>query len=470
MNRPAGILLRSWDRRFRGRLDRICRRGEIAGRGVEARVARIIATVRRRGDAAIVALTRRYDGVALGRGRIELPRSAMVAAARAVPPRVLADLRLAARRIAAFHRRQRERSWRYRDAAGLVLGQKIEALGRVGVYVPGGRAVYPSSVLMNVVPARVAGVGQVVVVSPPRPGGYDPAILAAAHVAGVDAFYQVGGAQAVAALAYGTETIPAVDKVVGPGNVYVATAKRLVFGRVGIDLLAGPSEVLVVADGSAEAELVAADMLAQAEHDELAAAVCLTPDARLAARVMDELGAQLGELPRHRIARRALENFGAVVVTRSLSEAVEIANAIAPEHLELAVRRPGQWVGKIRHAGAVFVGHGTPEALGDYLAGPNHVLPTSGSARFASPLCVYDFVKRTSVIVGGPTALRRLGPAVERLAALEGLDAHRLAVRRRLARGVQRRSPRTRPARRRRLRVGRRPRAKAARAGRDGRI
>jgi histidinol dehydrogenase len=366
----------------------------------------------------------------------------MAAAARSLPRRALADLRLAARRIAAFHRRQRERSWRYRDAAGLILGQKIEPLGRVGVYVPGGRAIYPSSVLMNVIPARVAGVDEIVVVSPPRRGGYDPAILAAAHVAGVDAFYQVGGAQAVAALAYGTETIPAVDKVVGPGNIYVATAKRLVFGRVGIDLLAGPSEVLVVADASARAELVAADMLAQAEHDELASAVCLTPDAPLAARVVDELGRQLGTLPRRRTARRALANFGAVVVTRSLAEAVEIANAIAPEHLELALRAPGRWVRRIRHAGAVFVGQETPEALGDYLAGPNHVLPTSGSARFASPLGVYDFVKRTSVIAASRTALRRLGPAVERLAALEGLDAHGLAVSRRLATRAQGRSAR----------------------------
>jgi histidinol dehydrogenase len=438
MARQPGLLLRSWDAGFAARLDRICRRGEIAARSVESRVARIIAAVRRGGDAAVIALTRRHDGVALRRGRIELPRSAMVAAARRLPARALTDLRLAARRIAAFHRRQRERSWHYRDGSGLVLGQKIEPLGRVGVYIPGGRAVYPSTVLMNVIPARVAGVREVVAVSPPRPGGYDPAILAAAGVAGVDAFYQVGGAQAVAALAYGTETIPAVDKVVGPGNVYVATAKRLVFGRVGIDLLAGPSEVLVVADDSAEAELVAADMLAQAEHDELAAAVCLTPDDRLAERVVAELDRQLAELPRRRTARRALENFGAVVVTRSLAEAVDIANTIAPEHLELAVRGPRRWVRKIRHAGAVFVGHAAPEALGDYLAGPNHVLPTSGSARFASPLGVYDFVKRTSVIVGSRPALRRLGPAVERLAALEGLDAHRLAVRRRLARRARR--------------------------------
>ncbi len=452
MGRQSGILLRSWDTGFRRRFDRICRRGEIASRGVEPRVARIIASVRRGGDTAVIALTRRYDGVVLRRGRIELPRSAMIAAARSLPRRALGDLRLAARRIAAFHRRQRERSWRYRDGAGLVLGQKIEPLGRVGVYVPGGRAVYPSSVLMNVIPARVAGVEEIVVVSPPRPGGYDPAVLAAAHVAGVDAFYQVGGAQAVAALAYGTETIPAVDKVVGPGNVYVATAKRLVFGRVGIDLLAGPSEVLVVADASARAELVAADMLAQAEHDELAAAVCLTPDERLAARVVDELARQLGELPRQRTARRALANFGAVVVTRSLAEAVDIANAIAPEHLELAVRAPGRWVRRIRHAGAVFVGHETPEALGDYLAGPSHVLPTSGSARFASPLGVYDFVKRTSVIAASRAALRRLGPAVERLAALEGLDAHRLAVGRRLARPAPGRSARARRARKARRR------------------
>lgn len=428
------IVFRASQPACRRRLERIRRRGEISGRSVEALVARIIAQVRREGDRALCTLTRRYDAVRLAPDAIRLPPRELAAAVDRLSSRALADLRLAARRIAAFHRRQRERSWRYRDASGLILGQKIEPLGCVGVYVPGGRAVYPSSVLMNVVPAKVAGVGRVVVVSPPSPAGYAPAVLAAAHVAGVDAFYQVGGAQAVAALAYGTQTIPAVDKIVGPGNIYVATAKRLVFGQVGIDLLAGPSEVLVIADGSARPDLVAADMLAQAEHDELAAAVCVTPRARLASGVAGELRRQLAVLPRKRIAARALQNFGAVVVTRSLSEAVDIANAIAPEHLELAVRQPQRWVGRIRHAGAIFVGHAAPEALGDYLAGPNHVLPTSGAARFASPLGVYDFLKRTSVITGNARALRELGPAVERLAALEGLDAHGLAVRRRLGR------------------------------------
>jgi histidinol dehydrogenase len=278
-------------------------------------------------------------------------------------------------------------------------------------------------------------VREVIAVSPPHPEGYPPAVLAAAHLAGVDSFYQVGGAQAVAALAYGTGSIPRVDKIVGPGNVYVTTAKRLLYGRVGIDLLAGPSEILVVADSSARPELVAADMLSQAEHDELSAAVCLTPVPDLARRVAAELGTQLARLPRRRIATRALRNFGAIVVTRGLDEAVAIANAIAPEHLELAVRRPERWVAAVRHAGAIFCGHSTPEALGDYLAGPNHVLPTSGAARFASPLGVYDFVKRTSVIAGSERGLRRLGPVVARLATLEGLEAHARAIRRRLGGG-----------------------------------
>jgi histidinol dehydrogenase len=322
----------------------------------------------------------------------------------------------------------------------MVLGQKIEPLALVGVYVPGGRAVYPSTVLMNVVPARVAGVERIIAVSPAQPGGCAQEILAAAHIAGVDALYQVGGAQAVAALAYGTETIPAVDKIVGPGNIYVATAKRLVFGRVGIDIVAGPSEILVVADGSARPDLIAADMLSQAEHDELAAAMCVTPRADIAKRVAEELETQLAVLPRRQIAARSLENYGAVIVTRSLTEAITLSNAIAPEHLELAVKQPIRWMKAVRHAGAIFVGHETPEALGDYLAGPNHVLPTGGTARFSSPLGVYDFVKRTSVISGSLQALRTLGPPVERLAAMEGLTAHGLAVRRRLSTPTRRRS------------------------------
>src|SRR5437667_431093 len=339
----------------------------------------------------------------------------------------------AAGRIRTFHARQRERSWSFRDATGARLGQRIEPLARVGVYIPGGRAVYPSTVLMTVVTARVAGVREVIAVTPVGTSGDHPLILAACHVAGVDQLYRLGGAQAVAALAFGTETVPRVDKIVGPGNIYVATAKRLCYGHVAIDAIAGPSEVVIVADRSADAELVAADMLAQAEHDPLAAAVCLTPDRRLAPRVAAAPAAQLATLPRRAIAERALAAFGAIVVTRSVAEAVEIANRLAPEHLELAVRDPGPVAAGVRHAGAVFLGQEAPEALGDYLAGPNHVLPTGGTARFASPLGVYDFVKRTSVIGAGPRTLATLGPPVVRLARLEGLDAHGRAVERRLA-------------------------------------
>jgi histidinol dehydrogenase len=333
--------------------------------------------------------------------------------------------------------RQRERSWSFRDATGARLGQRITPLERVGVYVPGGRAAYPSTVLMTAIPARVAGVDEIVAVSPAGPTGHPQVILAACHVAGVDVLYRCGGAQAVAALAWGTRTVPRVDKVVGPGNVWVATAKRLCYGQIDIDSIAGPSEVLVVADGSADAGIVAADMLAQAEHDPLAASVCLTPDARLATRVVAALGEQLASLPRRATATRSLVSFGAVVVTRSLAEAVEIANRLAPEHLELMVRDPDRWTPALRHAGAIFVGASTPEAFGDYLAGPNHVLPTGGTARWASPLGVYDFVKRTSMLEAEPRTLAQLGPAIVRLAALEGLEGHGRAVERRLAGGRQ---------------------------------
>jgi len=421
----------------RRRLARLERRGEAAGARVEADVRRIIEAVRRRGDRALLAFTRRFDGVSLRRGELRVPDGALARAYRKQPPTVRRDLALAARRIRAFHARQRERSWSFRDATGARLGQRIEPLARVGVYIPGGRAVYPSTVLMTVVTARVAGVREVIAVTPAQKGGDhpldNPLILAACHVAGVDRLYRLGGAQAIAALAFGTETVPRVDKIVGPGNIYVATAKRLCYGHVAIDAIAGPSEVVIVADRSADPELVAADMLAQAEHDPLAAAVCLTTDRRLAARVAAALAAQLATLPRRAIAERALAAFGAIVVTRSVAEAVEIANRLAPEHLELAVRDPGPVAAGVRHAGAVFLGQDAPEALGDYLAGPNHVLPTGGTARFASPLGVYDFVKRTSVIGAGPRTLATLGPPVVRLARLEGLDAHGRAIERRLA-------------------------------------
>jgi histidinol dehydrogenase len=415
------------------RLAALERRGETAGRAVEAAVRRIVDAVRRRGDRALVALARRLDGVKVRRAAaLRIPPERLAAAWAGVPEAVRRDLGLAARRIRAFHRRQRERSWSFRDATGARLGQQIQPLDRVGVYVPGGRASYPSTVLMTVIPARVAGVREVIGVTPIAGDG-DPVLLAACHLAGVDALYRVGGAHAVAALAFGTATVPRVDKIVGPGNIWVATAKRLCYGQVDIDSIAGPSEVLIVADGSADAGLVAADMLAQAEHDPLAAAVCVTTDRRLAARVAAALDAQLAALPRRRIAARALAAFGAIVVVRSLGEAIAVANRLAPEHLELLVRSPERWVARVRHAGAVFVGPWAPEAFGDYLAGPNHVLPTGGTARFASPLGVYDFVKRTSVIRAGRRTLARLGPAVARLARLEGLDAHGRAVERRLA-------------------------------------
>ncbi len=401
-------------------------RGERASGDVEQRVRRIVDAVRRRGDAALFAYTRRFDGVALTARTIEVKPREMARAEAALPREVRAMLRLAARRIRAFHERQRQRSWRFVDGDGAVLGQQVRPLDRAGVYVPGGTAAYPSSVLMNVIPAKVAGVGEVIGVTPP--GRAADAVLAAAKIAGVDRLFRIGGAQAVAALAYGTRLVPRVDKICGPGNIWVATAKRLVFGAVDIDMIAGPSEVLVIADASAAPAWVAADLLSQAEHDPLAASILVTPSAPLVTRVEAELHQQLAALPRREIARRALRRHGTAIVTTSLDEAVAVANRIAPEHLELAVRHPERWVEKIRHAGAIFLGEHAPEPFGDYLAGPNHVLPTGGSARFASPLGVYDFVKRSSIVGASRATLARLGPAVVGLARLEGLEAHARAV------------------------------------------
>jgi histidinol dehydrogenase len=433
VNRLTDLIVVAGTPAARRRLARLEARGAEVGASVERTVARIIQAVRRTGDRAVIDLTRRLDGVTLRPATLRVPFDDLAAAYRAQPAAVRSDLGLAARRIRDFHARQRERSWSFRDASGAQLGQLIRPLDRVGVYVPGGRAAYPSTVLMTAVPARVAGVSEVIAVSPAGAGGHPPIILAACHVAGVDALYRIGGAQAVAALAYGTATIPRVDKIVGPGNAFVATAKRLVYGIVDIDSIAGPSEVLIVADGSASPAVIAADMLAQAEHDPQAAAICVTPDRRLAAAVSAALDEQLRTLPRRALAARALARFGAIVLTASLAEAVALADRLAPEHLELLVRSPRRWVPRIRHAGAVFVGPHAPEAFGDYLAGPNHVLPTGGTARFASPLGVYDFIKRTSLIAAGPRTLARLGPVVARLARLEGLDAHALSVERRLA-------------------------------------
>jgi len=431
------ILLRAGTAKARERLARLEKRGETASARVEADVRKIIADVRRGGDAALIRLTKKHDGVLLTPKRLQVSADDLAAAFRDLPARARADLQLAARRIRAFHARQQRqgdtRSWAVRDADGARLGQLVRPMTRVGVYVPGGRAAYPSTVLMTVVPARVAGVPEVLAVSPAGVDGHPQVILAACHVAGVDALYRVGGAQAVAALAYGTKTIPRVDKIVGPGNIWVATAKQLCFGQVDIDSIAGPSEVLIVADASADPALVAADMLAQAEHDPEAAAICLTPSARVGAAVAKALETQLATLERRGIAARAVKRFGAIVVTDSLNDALALADALAPEHLELLVRNAGRVIPKLRNAGAIFVGPHSPEAFGDYLAGPNHVLPTGGTARYASPLGVHDFVKRTSLIEGSARSLGTLGPAVARLARLEGLTAHARSVERRLA-------------------------------------
>jgi len=427
-------------RAFARRLALLEARGERASARVERQVRAIVDGVRRRGDTALFAYTERFDGVTLSARTLEVPAVEMVRAEAALPRDVRRALELAARRIRAFHRRQRQFSWSFRDASGARLGQQVRPLDRVGVYIPGGTAAYPSSVLMNVIPAKVAGVGEVIGVTPAGRGGVPDAVLAAAHIAGIDRLFRIGGAQAVAALAYGTRLVPRVDKICGPGNVYVATAKRLVFGTVDIDMIAGPSEVLIVADTAANPVLVAADLLSQAEHDPLAAAILVTPSAALARKVEGELGAQLARLSRRAIARRALRRHGTVFVTANVAEAVAVANRLAPEHLELAVRRPERWLGAIRHAGAIFLGEHAPEPFGDYLAGPNHVLPTGGNARFSSPLRVYDFIKRSSVIAASPRTLRRLGPAVMCLARLEGLDAHATAVGYRLGLARERRT------------------------------
>ena len=393
---------------------------------VEERVAKIVGAVRRQGDRALFRYTKLYDGIQLNPASVEVTESEIRDAMAKTPAKDLATLRLAAKRIVAFHRRQLQKSWQYRDGLGILLGQRISPLDRVGVYVPGGKASYPSTVLMNALPAKVAGVKEIIMTSPI---GRDGAIiLAAAKIAGVDRIFRVGGAQAIAALAFGTATIPKVDKIVGPGNIFVATAKRLVFGDVNIDSIAGPSEILLVADATADPNHVAADMLSQAEHDEMAAAWCVTPSMAVAQKVQAALTAKLRETKRQAITLRALERYGAIIVARGFKECVEIANAIAPEHVEVIAKNPMKWARAIRHAGAIFIGPYSAPPLGDYFAGPNHVLPTGGSARFFSPLGTYDFLKRTTIIQAEKRALRSLAPRITHLARLEGLDDHARAV------------------------------------------
>jgi histidinol dehydrogenase len=392
-------------------------------------VGEILAAVRERGDAAVIDFTERFDGVRLEPGDLRVTAAEHAAAERVVGARTVEALQYAARRIEAFHRAALPRSWSMKDEHGSRLGQEVRPLDRVGIYVPGGRAAYPSTVLMTAVPARVAGVREIVLVSPPGADGtLNPAVLVAARVAGVTEAYRVGGAQAVAALAYGTDSIRRVDKIVGPGNIYVALAKARVFGEVGIDMLAGPSEVVVVADDGAEPAFVAADLLAQAEHDPMARSVLLTPSARLVDRVAVETARQLDGLPRREIAARALADHGALVLTASLEEAVELVNRLAPEHLELLVGAPEATLASVRNAGAVFLGQFTPEVVGDYVAGPDHVLPTGGTARFASALGTEDFVKRLSVIEYSAPGLREAWPHLAELARVEGLSGHGAAA------------------------------------------
>jgi histidinol dehydrogenase len=401
---------------------------------IASRVTEILTAVRSVGDRALLDYTRRFDRVNLAAADLAVRPEEFAAAERAVGEVTLRSLRYAGERIERFHRACAPRSWRMRDDHGSRLGQEVRPLDRVAVYVPGGRAAYPSTVLMTVVPARVAGVREIVLVSPPAAdGSLDPAVLAAARVAGVTEAYRMGGAQAVAALAYGTETVRRVDKIVGPGNIYVALAKAQVFGDVGIDMVAGPSEVLVVADDTADAEFVAADLLAQAEHDPMARAVLLTPSAALRDRVAASLERRLAGLPRREIAGAALDAHGALVLTASLEEAVEVANGLAPEHLELQVQDPEALLERVRHAGAVFLGRHTPEVVGDYVAGPNHVLPTGGTARFSSALSTEDFVTRLSVIEYSAAGLAEAGPHVAELSRVEGLDGHGAAAAVRIA-------------------------------------
>jgi histidinol dehydrogenase len=397
-------------------------------RDVEAAVRAILDDVRKRGDAALTEYTKKFDGLDLAADRLAVSREEFVAAEKAVSTEARAALTLARDRIEAFHLRQMPKDDRHTDADGVELGIRWTAIEAVGLYVPGGTAAYPSSVLMNAIPARVAGVERIVMVVPTPGGAINPLVLVAAKLAGVDEVYRVGGAQAVAALAYGTETIRAVDKIVGPGNAYVAAAKRLVFGTVGIDMIAGPSEVLIVADDENDPGWIAADLLAQAEHDAAAQAVLITTSARLADEVAAVVEMQLKTLPRAVTAAASWRDHGAVVVVPSLAAAIGLSNRIAPEHLELAVAEPEALVAKVRNAGAVFLGRFTPEVIGDYVGGPNHVLPTARSARFSSGLSVLDFVKRTTLLKLGPDQLRALGPSAITLAEAEGLDAHARSV------------------------------------------
>ena len=425
-------IIRTDSAEFEGRFRMIRERGRLFDPGLWAEVGRIVEEVDRRRDEALFEYTARWDGHAVTAETVEASAEERKAAAAKIPPEDREVLRLAGERIERFHKHQRREGWMVSDEEGVELGQRILPLERVGIYAPGGLASYPSTVLMTAIPARIAGVREIILVTPSRDGRLQPMIAAAAEIGGVNRIFKIGGAQAIAALAFGTESVPRVDKIVGPGNAYVAAAKKMVFGRVAIDMIAGPSEILIIADGTGDAAFAAADLLAQAEHDEMAGAVLLTPDESFAKTVAEEIENLLADLPRREIAARALEAFGGLVVTRNLAEAVALANRFAPEHLELMVQNPRELLPELRNAGAIFLGSHTPEALGDYVAGPSHVLPTGGTARFSSPLGVDDFVKRTSVLSFSQKGLERYAKAAVRLAEMEGLEGHGRSVRLRL--------------------------------------
>jgi histidinol dehydrogenase len=410
---------------FDVRLSKLLAFEETADEKLEATVAAIIADVKKRGDAAVLEYTSKFDRLPLANAAaMELPKSELKAAFEGLPADQKNALEQAAQRVTDYHKKQVQLSWNYLDDDGTMLGQQVTPLDRVGLYVPGGKAAYPSSVLMNALPAKVAGVQELLMVVPTPDGVKNQLVLAAAYLSAVDRVFTIGGAQAVAALAYGTETIPKVDKVVGPGNAYVASAKRRVFGVCGIDMIAGPSEILVICDGKTNPDWVAMDLFSQAEHDELAQAILLSPDAAFIDAVAASADKLLQQMPRKAIIKSALENRGALIHVADLDEACRISNRIAPEHLELSVGDPQIWLHKLKHAGAIFMGRYTSESLGDYCAGPNHVLPTSGTARFSSPLGVYDFQKRSSLIQVSPQGAQKLGEIASVLALGEGLQAH----------------------------------------------
>ena len=435
MTAPIAIArLNAADADFAQHLDHLLSWESVSDDAVNQRVLEIIQAVRERGDAALVELTQRFDGLQVASmADLILPRERLELALTRISPAQRDALEQAAERVRLYHERQKQDSWSYTEADGTVLGQQVTPLDRAGLYVPGGKATYPSSVLMNAIPAKVAGVAEVVMVVPTPRGEINEMVLAAACIAGVDRVFTIGGAQAVAALAYGTESVPPVDKIVGPGNIYVATAKRHVFGKVGIDMIAGPSEILVVCDGQTDPDWIAMDLFSQAEHDEDAQAILVSPDAAFLDKVVASIAKLLPTMERAEIIRASLVARGALIEVADMAQAIEVANRIAPEHLELSVAKPEQYLPQIRHAGAIFMGRYTAEALGDYCAGPNHVLPTSGTARFSSPLGVYDFQKRSSIIYCSAAGASELGKVASVLARGESLTAHARSAEYRIA-------------------------------------